>query len=113
MRLGRGREPTELWTLGLRRRDLPDWFFLIKEHAVRAAAANQADVHETGWTVESVQATDRIETVYCATVPGAEMFGLADDLLTGNCKWFRPEVARDIREGREPGPGCPGNSPLH
>ena len=32
-----------------------------------------------------------------------------------DCQWcsqYRPEVAREIREGREPGPGCPGNSPL-
>jgi len=103
-RLGRGQEPTELWSIGLRRRDLPDWFFLIKEHAIRAARANDDDARGTYWTVKSVQVTDRIEPVYCATVDGAEMFGLADDLLTGNCPFYRPQSATDG------GPGCPGHS---
>ena len=105
MRLGRGKELTTLWSLNLRRRDLPPWFFLIKEHAIRAAAASEEEARGTYWTVKSVQLTDRIEAVYCATVPDTEMFGLADDLLTGNCPFFRPESARDG------GPGCRGHSP--
>jgi hypothetical protein len=104
-RLGLGTVPTLLWSLNLRRRDLPSWFFLIKEHAVRATAASEDPARETYWTVKSAEPTDRIETVYCATVPGAGMFGLADDLLTGNCPFYRPESARDYN------PGCPGHSP--
>jgi DNA primase len=103
-RLGTGTELTQLWSLNLRRRDLPEWFFLIKEHAVRAAAANQDTARGTYWTVKSVETTSRTETVYCATVPGTEMFGLADDLLTSNCPFYRPQSARDG------GPGCPGHS---
>lgn len=103
-RTGTGTAPTELWSLNLRRRDLPEWFFLIKEHAIRAAQADEEEPRGTYWTVKSVQAIDRVEPVYCATVPGAEMFGLADDLLTGNCPLFRPQAARDG------GPGCPGTS---
>lgn len=110
-RLGRGQALTELWSVGLRRRDLPEWFFLIKEHAIRAAAADESTARETYWTVKSVQVTNRVEPVYCATVPGAEMFGLADDLLTGNCPFFRPQAAEEIRRaGRQEGPGCPGHS---
>lgn len=33
-----------------------------------------------------------------------------------NCQWcpfYRPQVAREIREGRQQGPGCPGHSPLN
>lgn len=104
MRLGTGTVPTRLWKLTLRRRDLPSWFFLIKEHAVRAARANEDTARGTYWTVKSAEVTDRIETVYCATVPGTGMFGLADDLLTGNCSFYRPQSARDG------GPGCPGHS---
>jgi hypothetical protein len=112
LRLGRGQVPTLLWGINLRRRDLPDWFFLIKEHAVRAAAADEDKNRGTYWTVKSAEPTDRIETVYCATVPGAEMFGLADDLLTGNCRFYRPDAAREIREtGYQQSPGCPGHSP--
>jgi hypothetical protein len=103
-RVGFGTEATRLWSIDLRRRDLPSWFFIIKEHAIRAAAANELEARGTYWTVKSVQATDQVEEVFCATVPGAGAFGLADDLLTGNCPWFRPQSARDGA------PGCPGHS---
>ena len=103
-RTGFGSELSALWSIGLRRRDLPEWFFLIKEHAIRAARANEEEARGTYWTVKSVQATDRIEPVYCATVPDAGLFGLADDLLTGNCDQFRPASAYDG------GVGCPGKA---
>jgi hypothetical protein len=102
LRSGFGRPPTVLWTLSLRRRDLPDWFFIIREHALRAADANQSDARGTYWTVKSVTQTDTTEEVYCATVPGAAAFGLSDDLMTGNCAQYRPQSARDG------GPGCAG-----
>jgi DNA primase len=38
-----------------------------------------------GWVVESVEPTDRVEEVYCATVEGSHAFALEDNLLTGNC----------------------------
>ena len=104
MRLGYGSEESCLWSVDLRKRDVPSWFFLIKEHAIRAAASLEAPARGTYWTVKSVQVTDRFETVYCATVPDAGMFGLADDLLTGNCPFYRPQSALDG------GPGCPGQS---
>ena len=37
------------------------------------------------WTVESVQETDEVEEVYCATVPEYGKFALSDNILTGNC----------------------------
>ena len=103
-RLGYGKLPSQLWSLHLRRRDLPSWFFLIKEHVIRATVANDSPARDTFWTIKSAEPTDRIETVYCATVPGAGMFGLADDLMTGNCPLYRPESARDG------GYGCPGTA---
>lgn len=101
-RLGTGTVPTQLWSLNLRRRDLPDWFFVIPDHRARAAVANEPSARGTYWTVEEVTETDDVEMVYCATVPGAGAFGLADDLMTGNCPFYRPQSAYDN------GPGCPG-----
>ena len=101
-RIGTGVVPTQLYHLHLRRRDLPDWFFLIAEHQIRAIAADENPSRGTYWTVESVTETDQIEEVYCATVPGVGAFGLADDLMTGNCPLYRPQAAYDG------GPGCPG-----
>jgi hypothetical protein len=74
-----------LYNLTLRRRDLPEWFFVIEEHKRRALAANNKQEHDPHWIVESVTATGSTEPVYCATVDGSGAFGLADDLMTGNC----------------------------
>lgn len=78
-------EETPLYKLSLRRRDLPPWFFLSKRHAERAAAANEAGERDPHWIVESVEPTGDAEPVYCARVEGIGAFGLADDLMTGNC----------------------------
>jgi hypothetical protein len=104
MRLGTGTGPSRLWSVSFRRRDLPSWFFIIKEHARRAVAVNETQARGTFWTVKSAEVTRRVGEVFCATVPGAGMFGLADDLLTGNCPFYRPQSALDD------GPGCPGQS---
>jgi DNA primase catalytic core len=37
------------------------------------------------WTVETVEPTERVETVYCAEVAGEHAFALDDNILTGNC----------------------------
>lgn len=104
-RLGYGSEPTLLWDLTLRRRDLPDWFFIRPQHQANAARANEDPSRETYWSVESVTETDQVEEVYCAVVPGEEAFGLAGGIMTSNCPFYRPQSALDGR------PGCPGHSP--
>jgi len=38
------------------------------------------------WSVVAVEETDRVEEVFCAIVPETELFALADNLLTGNCR---------------------------
>jgi hypothetical protein len=101
-RLGTGTEKTAVFTLTLRRRDLPDWFFLLDHHRQRAQAANQKPERETCWTVVSVEDAGRTEEVFCAVVPGAEAFALAGDLMTSNCPFYRPQSSYDH------GPGCPG-----
>lgn len=37
------------------------------------------------WTVIKVEETDRVEPVYCASVPESHAFALDDHILTGNC----------------------------
>src|SRR5262249_45818964 len=37
------------------------------------------------WVVRAVEATDRVEEVFCAVVPGTHSFTLEDNILTGNC----------------------------
>ena len=76
---------TPLYRLSLRRRDLPDWFFLIEKHARRIRAVSRAPELDPHWIVESVRATGRTELVYCAITGDAGAFALADDLMTGNC----------------------------
>jgi hypothetical protein len=95
-------EATDLFEVVLQRRDLPSWFFLIGEHRDRVETANEKPERESYWKVLSVQPTGRTEDVFCATVEGAAAFGLADDLMTGNCDFYRPQSSYDG------GPGCPG-----
>ncbi|NBO56503.1 MAG: hypothetical protein EBU84_18360, partial [Actinobacteria bacterium] len=47
----------------------------------------------THWVVESVQPTDRVEEVYCATVGGHRDFVLDGNIATGNCDFFKPYSA--------------------
>lgn len=90
-RTGYGTEPTELHSIDLNPRDLPAWFFLLDHHAERALARTSKPEREQDrrarWEVCSVEVTDRVETVYCATVPEVEAFALTDGLTTGNCSW--------------------------
>lgn len=83
-----GKDPqpkkTAIYRISLRHHDLPTWFFIIEEHLRRVKALNTAD-RDLHWVVESVEPTGRTEPVYCATVDGIGAFGLADDLMTGNC----------------------------
>jgi hypothetical protein len=85
LRLGNGHEPTPLHQINLTVHDLPEWFFLIAEHAARAKRLRQYPPNRQPWRVVSVEDTGRVEEVFCATVPGAGAFGLAEDLMTGNC----------------------------
>lgn len=88
MRKGFYEESSPLYHLNLTPTDLPTWFFVLVEHRKRIEAMHatgRAGKNREQWVVESVTGTDRKETVYCAVVPGAQAFGLADGLMTGNC----------------------------
>jgi DNA primase len=79
-----GREPSSLFRVHLVNEDLPAEFFLLPEHQDRFEAANKSYARK-GWVVQSVEATDREEEVFCAEVEPGHAFVLADNILTGNC----------------------------
>lgn len=90
---GYGLEPDqerEVHSIAMRRRTVPDWFFLNHHHRnmVRMSNAKTGRGDSAAWIVKSVEATDRIEPVYCAVVPGEEAFVLTEGLVTHNCREY-------------------------
>ena len=88
---GYGFQPNEervVYTTSLRRRSVPDWFFLNSHHKERARKANEKPERDESWSVKSVETTSRVEEVYCAVVPEVEAFVLTDDLVTHNCREY-------------------------
>jgi len=71
-------------------RQLPRFFkrfpslFILRQQRERFEAATKS-FERLRWVVESVEATDRVEEVYCAVVERSRAFVLEDNLLTGNC----------------------------
>lgn len=85
-RKGYGENVSDIHTLSFRNRSLPDSLFIRSDHQERFQASNEKRTYErTNWWVVSVEETDRVEPVYCATVPTTHSFVLADNILTGNC----------------------------
>jgi DNA primase len=84
VRLGLGKEPTDLYRVHLVNEDLTPDFFLIDEHR-RRFESNAQQFARRGWVVQSVEETDRVEEVYCAEVEDGHAFTLEDNILTGNC----------------------------
>ncbi|MDT4911460.1 MAG: primase, partial [Pseudonocardiales bacterium] len=64
--------------------DLTPGFFLLSKHRRRFESSAKA-YSRRHWVVESVQPSDRVETVYCAVVERTHSFVLEDNILTGNC----------------------------
>ena len=79
-----GREPSEIFRVHLVNEDLPEEFFLLSAHKLRFAGQRKAFARR-GWVVRSVEATDRVEEVFCAEVADGHAFVLEDNILTGNC----------------------------
>jgi len=84
LRSGFGEPPTPLYLLGLMRGDLRLDFFMIPEHHRRFESGRNV-IERRGWTVVSVETSDRVEEVYCAVVDGTHAFTLEDHILTSNC----------------------------
>lgn len=87
-------EPFTMYRIGLQRRCLDESFFLISQHRDNFVAAGGSEVKRVEkWTVKSVEETDRVDEVFCATVEGHGTFTLADNIVTGNCDYFAPYMA--------------------
>lgn len=84
-------QPEPMWFIGLRQETVDESFFLNPLHLerYRAYEARMSAGVATGgcgeWKVEKVEATDRVEEVFCATVPDTHNFTLTDEIVTGNC----------------------------
>ncbi|MFC3995534.1 DNA primase [Nocardiopsis sediminis] len=79
-----GREPSALYRVHLIGEDLTEPFFLNPEHRFRFVGSEKKFARR-GWTVVSVEETDRFEEVFCAVVDDGHAFVLEDNILTGNC----------------------------
>lgn len=84
-RRGSGVVPSAIYKVTLRAADLPPEFFILPHHRERWVGRKKAAWSQESWRVVSVEETDRIEEVYCATVEGPHAFALEDNILTGNC----------------------------
>jgi len=63
-------------------------FFLIPEHRIRFE--NAGNKERIGWSVVSVESTERFEEVFCASVPIDNAFVLVDNVLTSNSMAYDP-----------------------
>ncbi|MBO3750395.1 DNA primase [Streptosporangiaceae bacterium NEAU-GS5] len=79
-----GREPSSIFRIHFVNDDMTEDFFLLDEHRIRFRASTKAFSRKS-WTVRSVEETDRVEEVFCATVEHGHAFVLEDNILTGNC----------------------------
>jgi hypothetical protein len=91
--------PATIYSVTFNVRDLPESFWLLPHHAERIATKMATtQPRDTGWTVTSIEPTDRIEEVFCAVVPEDEMFVLADNVVTGNCPYRGNREWRQLRD---------------
>ena len=79
-----GRELSALHRVHFANSTLTPAMLVLRQQRTRFEAATKS-FERLGWVVESVEPTERVEEVYCATVAGSHAFALEDNLLTGNC----------------------------
>lgn len=84
MRRGYGDTPSPLHRIHFVPNSLAEPLFLLSI-ARRRFVENSKRYARLGWTITSVEQTDRHEEVYCAEVAGEHAFALDDNILTGNC----------------------------
>jgi hypothetical protein len=89
-----------LHSLTIYPRDLPDLVWLLLHHLARIQAWRDkaSSRQDDDWTIASVERSDRVEEVFCAVVPGREMFTLADNIVTGNCPYHDDGYWRALRD---------------
>jgi hypothetical protein len=81
-RVGFGKK-RKLYTLNFVRSTLPIYMILLSHHKDNFSVPDT----EGGWTVHSVESTNRYEKVFCAEVEGYETFVLDGGILTHNCQY--------------------------
>jgi hypothetical protein len=84
-----------MYRMALMRASLDESFFLIPAHRQSFTKHGGADVKVRNWVVKSVEETDRVEEVFCATVEGHGTFTLDGNIVTGNCAFFKPYTANN------------------
>ena len=84
MRAGFGKAPSPLHRIHFANSTLSHEMFLLGRARARFASHTKS-FERLRWRVRSVEPTDRVETVYCASVPDDHAFVLDDNILTGNC----------------------------
>jgi hypothetical protein len=82
-RVGKGKHPTSLYFLDFVRSSVPQDFYLLAVHRLRAQ--REFKYERLRWQVVSVEETNRVESVYCAVVDETHDFVLEGNILTGNC----------------------------
>lgn len=83
-RRGLGRETSNIYTLRFVASTLDSQLFILPTQRARFDGRDTA-YERLGWTIQSVEDTRRVETVYCAEVPGYHAFVLDGNIVTGNC----------------------------
>jgi hypothetical protein len=91
--------PFTMYSVHLMRDTLDESFFVLPSHKEAFVEAGGSDVRRkvVQWTVMSVEETDRVEDVYCATVEGHGDFVLDGNIATGNCGFFAPYTANNTQ----------------
>lgn len=91
-----GRGHTQ-YRMALMRQTLSEDFFVIPAHrnSFVEAGGDKVKRDASAWTVVSVNPTDRVEQVFCATVENEAAFALEGNILTGNCAFFTPYTANN------------------
>ena len=78
------RDPSAIYSVVFLRETLHENFFLIEDHRNRFMFGLGAQ-DRFGWTVKSVEMTDKVEPVFCAVVPETHSFALEDNIWVKNC----------------------------
>jgi hypothetical protein len=86
-----------MYALSFRSRDLPAAFWIQDSHRQNILNAHQErrEREQDHWRVEQIVDTGEVVPVFCAVVPGRELFTLADNLLTRNCP-FCPDTKKHL-----------------
>jgi intein/homing endonuclease len=88
--------PHTMFSMALQRSHLDESFFIIPQHRQNFVDAGGSEAQRRKyWMVKSVEPTNRVEKVFCATVPEVHTFTLDGNIVTGNCAFYKPYTANN------------------